>query len=191
MHNKNYNQITYAHFNSGNALYVQPQQLNNSQLSYVSLQSNQNDTRNFRQSFEDKIELKPIVKLRENSEQRKPQKVEVVQVQNRSQLIYGSGSFAVAPHLQKPIKMYNTLSSFKEMNIRIQDVNTQQPIPEDPNELLRNSILVPSAMKRDANREWNEILMKTKSLEENLNQLKTSINNNLKKIQRSKEQSNP
>jgi len=87
--------------------------------------------------------------------------------------------------------MYNTLSSFKEMNIRIQDVNTQQPIPEDPNELLRNSVLVPSTMKRDANREWNEILMKTKSLEENLNQLKNSINNNLKKIQRSKEQSNP
>lgn len=77
------------------------------------------------------------------------------------------------------------------MNIRIQDVNTQQPIPEDPNELLRNSVLVPSTMKRDANREWNEILMKTKSLEENLNQLKNSINNNLKKIQRSKEQSNP
>ena len=77
------------------------------------------------------------------------------------------------------------------MNIRIQDVNTQQPIPEDPNELLRNSVLVPSTMKRDANREWNDILMKTKSLEENLNQLKTSINNNLKKIQRSKEQSNP
>ncbi len=83
--------------------------------------------------------------------------------------------------------MYNTMSSFKDMNIRIQDVNAAHPsIPEDPNEINRNSTVIaspsPSPAKRDANKEWNDILMKTKSLEENLHQLKASINNNLKKI---------
>jgi hypothetical protein len=59
--------------------------------------------------------------------------------------------------------------------------------------MMRNSQVMASPPKnrsppkRDANREWNEILMKTKSLEENLHQLKASINNNLKKIQRNKE----
>lgn len=71
------------------------------------------------------------------------------------------------------------------MNIRIQDVGNNI-IHEDSNELMRNSTLLQnrskSPNKKDSNKEWNEILLKTKSIEENLLQLKTSINNNLKKI---------
>jgi hypothetical protein len=91
----------------------------------------------------------------------------------------------------KQAKLANTISTFKEMNIRIQELGA--PIPEDPNEVNRTSTIAksPSPTKRDSNKEWSEILMKTKSLEENLLQLKTSINNNLKKIQRYKHDGKP